>query len=41
MIVNTKIAGNPLNWLIVLLMAYIGIFGAKIVADFVHSKKDA
>lgn len=39
--INWKIAGNPLNWLIVLLMAYIGFFGAKIVADFVTSKKDA
>jgi hypothetical protein len=37
-VINWKIAGNPLNWLIVLLMAYIGLFGAKIVADFFNSK---
>jgi hypothetical protein len=40
-VINWKIAGNPLNWLIVLLMAYIGLFGAKIVADYVSSKTAA
>jgi hypothetical protein len=39
--INWKLAGNPLNWLIVLLMAYIGLTGTKIVADFVNSKKEA
>jgi hypothetical protein len=39
--INWKLAGNPLNWLIVCLMAYIGLFGAKIAADYVNSKKDA
>ena len=39
--INWKIAGNPLNWLIVCLMAYIGIFGVKIAGDFVsHKMKD-
>lgn len=37
-VINWKIAGNPLNWLIVLLMAYIGLFGVKIVADYVNHK---
>lgn len=39
--INWRIAGNPLNWLIVMLMAYIGLFGVKIGADYVNSKKEA
>jgi hypothetical protein len=39
--INWKLAGNPLNWLIVCLMAYIGLFGAKIAADYINTKKDA
>jgi len=39
--INWKLAGNPLNWLIVCLMAYIGLFGAKITADYLNAKKDA
>lgn len=38
--VNWKIARNPINWIIVLLMFYIGVFGVKIVADFVASKRE-
>jgi hypothetical protein len=37
--INWKIAGNPLNWIIVMLMAYIGLLGVHIVTDFLHTRK--
>lgn len=39
--INWKIARNPINWLIVLLMFYIAILGVKVVADYAAVKGNA
>lgn len=40
MIVNTKIMGNPFNWVIILLMVYIGTIGLKIFTDYINTKRN-
>ncbi len=36
--INWRIAKNPLNWLIVLLMFYIGFYGVNIVSEYVKKE---
>jgi hypothetical protein len=38
--VNWQLAGNPWNWLIVMLMFYIASFGVDFIARYVETKKD-
>lgn len=38
--INWKLAGNPLNWVTVLLMAGIGFLGLIIVNDYLATKRN-